>query len=269
MAWRLKAAGLITSLVFLSGCATVDLTAGFSDVSAAVEQRSALKIVWNNGSDLDREAEEKIRFFLRRKLTVDEAVQIALLNNREIQASYSELGVAQADLVQAGLFKNPIFDAAVTFPTSGGRPDLELTAVMNFLDIFYIPLRKRVAAARLEETKLRVTGTVLDFAGRVRRDFYLHQANEQMLELRQTIVQALSASLDVARRLHEAGNISDLISRGSRRCWNEGSWRFARQRTRDSEPGAAEPLDGPLGGGHGLGYRKTPARHSCTSGGNG
>ena len=210
MAWRLKAAGVITSLSFLSGCATVDLNAGFSDVSAAVEQRSALKIVWNNGSDLDREAEEKIRSLLRRKLTVDEAVQIALLNNREIQASYSDLGVAQADLVQAGLFKNPIFDAAVTFPTSGGKPDLELTAVVNFLDIFYIPLRKRVAAARLEETKLRVTGTVLDFAGRVRKDFYLHQANEQMLELRQTIVQALSASLEVARRLHEAGNLSDL-----------------------------------------------------------
>ena len=31
-----------------------------------------------------------------------------------------------------------------------------------------------------------------------------------MLELRQTIVQALSASLDVARRLNEAGNITDL-----------------------------------------------------------
>src|ERR671923_799921 len=210
MAWRLKAAGIITSLVFLGGCATVQLNAGFSDVSTAVEQRSALKVVWNNGSDLDREAEEKMRSLLRGKLTVSQAVQIALLNNREIQASYSDLGVAQADLVQAGLFKNPMFDAAVTFPISGGPPDLELTAVMNFLNIFYIPLRKRVAAARWEETKFRLTGAVLDFAGRVRRDFYVHQANEQLLELRQTIVQALSASLEVARRLHEAGNISDL-----------------------------------------------------------
>ena len=36
---------------------------------------------------------------------------------------------------------------------------------MNFLNIFYIPLRKRVAAARFEEAKTRVTGAVLDFAG--------------------------------------------------------------------------------------------------------
>ena len=91
---------------------------------------------------------------------VDEAVQIALLNNRELQALYSDLGVAQADLVQAGLLKNPIFDAAILFPVaSGGRPKLELSAVWNFLDIFYVPLRKRVAAARFEEAKLGSQGS--------------------------------------------------------------------------------------------------------------
>ena len=210
MAWRLKFGGLFASLVLLSGCATVQLNAGFSDISATVEERSAVKIFWNNGSDLDREAEEKIHSALKGRLTADQIVQVALLKNRELQALYSDLGVAQADLVQAGLLRNPIFDAAITFPISGGRPDLELTAVMNFLDVFYIPLRKRVATARFEETKVRVTGSVLDFAGQVRRVFYLHQANEQMLELKQTIVQALSASLEVARRLHEAENISDL-----------------------------------------------------------
>ena len=97
------------------------------------------------------------------------------------------------------------------FPVSGGgRPDLELSAVMNFLDIFYLPLRKRVAASRFEEVKTRVAGSVLDFTGRVRSAFYSYEANEQMLELRQTIVQALAASFEIARRLHNAGNITDL-----------------------------------------------------------
>lgn len=202
---------LFASLVLLSGCASVALNAGFDDVRATVEERSALKIFWNNGTDLDKEATEKIGSLLKDQLTADEAVQVALLNNRELQAIYSELGLAQADLVEAGLLKNPIFDAAVLFPVShGGRPDLELSVVMNFLDVFYMPLRKRVAAARFEEAKTRVTGSVLDFAARVRTTFYLHQANEQTLELRQTIVQALAASLELARRLHEAGNITDL-----------------------------------------------------------
>jgi cobalt-zinc-cadmium efflux system outer membrane protein len=202
---------LFVSLVFLTGCTTVSLNAGFSDVSALVEERAGLKAFWNNGTDLDKEAGEKLASLLKNKLTVDDAVQIALLNNRELQANYADLGVAQADLVQAGLLNNPIFDGAIKWATpGGGKPDLELAVVMNFLDIIYLPLRKRVAVARFEETKTRVSGMVLDFAARVRTAFLLYQANQQMLELRQTIVQALTASFEVTRRLHEAGNITDL-----------------------------------------------------------
>lgn len=198
--------------LFLSGCASVDLRSGFSDVSSSVQERLAMPIFWNNGTDLDREASERLKKLLSEKITADEAVQVALLNNRELQAVYSELGIAQADLVQAGLLSNPIFDAAIKFPMSGGSsPDLELGAAMNFLNIFYIPLRKRVAGARFEEAKTRVTGAVLDFAGRVRRAFYAYEADEQMLDLRHTVVQALSASFDIAGRLYQAGNISDLV----------------------------------------------------------
>ena len=197
--------------LFLSGCASVDLRSGFFDVSSSVQERLAVPVFWNNGTDLDREASDRLKKLLSDKITADEAVQVALLNNRELQAVYSELGVAQADLVQAGLLSNPIFNAAIKFPTSGGSsPDLELGAAMNFLNIFYIPLRKRVATARFEEAKTRLTGAVLDFAGRVRRAFYAYEADEQMLDLRQTVVQALSASFDIAGRLYQAGNISDL-----------------------------------------------------------
>ena len=211
MGWRKNTGWLSLGLLFFSGCTSMRLDAGFDDIKATVEQRSALQISWNSGTELDKEASEKLHSLLKRKLTADDAVQIALLNNRDLHAVYSDLGVAQADLVQAGLLGNPIFDAAVMFPVSGGgQPDLELGAAMNFLNIFYIPLRKRVAAARFEEVKTRLAGSVLDFAGRVRRAFYTYQSDEQMLELRQTIVQALGASLEIARRLSEAGNITEL-----------------------------------------------------------
>ena len=205
-----KTACLLLGLLLLSGCTSMAINAGFDDVRTAVAQRNQVQISWNNGTELDKEAAEKLDSLLKRKLTADDAVQIALLNNRELQAVYSDLGIAQSDLVQAGLLSNPIFDAVVKFPTSGGRADLELGAAMNFLNIFYIPLRKRVAAARFEETKTRLSGAVLDFAGRVRGAFYSYEADEQMLELRRTVVQALAASFEVARRLHDAGNLSDL-----------------------------------------------------------
>ena len=53
-------------LVGLTGCASVDLRAGFPDVSAAVEERSATKIAWNRGTELDQEAAEQLRSLLRR-----------------------------------------------------------------------------------------------------------------------------------------------------------------------------------------------------------
>lgn len=201
---------LCALFVVATGCATVDQRAGFSDVKAAVETRSGKQVAWNLGTELDAQVAEEVRALLADTLNADEAVQVALLNNRELQAMYAELGVAQADLVQAGLLSNPVFDGTIFFPISGGPSKLELSVAMGFLDIFYIPLRKRVTAARFEEAKLQVTGAVLDSAAMVRAAFYRHQADEQRLELLQTVVQALAVSLDVAKRLHAAGNITDL-----------------------------------------------------------
>jgi cobalt-zinc-cadmium efflux system outer membrane protein len=201
---------MLLLLAGLAGCASVDLRVGFPAVAAAVEERSAARIAWNEGTEPDGEAAERLAALLQRKLTADDAVQIALLSNRDLQAMYSDLGVAQADLVQAGLLRNPILDASVAFHLGPVRPDLQLGVVFGLLDALYVPLRKRVAAAQFEEAKLRLTGAVLDFVLEARNTFYAHQADEQMLELRRVVVDALTASFDVSRRLHQAGNITDL-----------------------------------------------------------
>src|SRR5439155_26075232 len=175
--------GLVCLLLFgLTGCASVDLRAGFPEVSAALAERSTTKIVWNNGTDLDREAEEKLRALRQKKLTADDAVQIAMLSNRDLQAIYTELGVAQADLVQAGLFRNPILDAAVLFPLSGVRPDIQLSVVFGLLDVLYVSLWRLVVADQFGEDKLRLTWAVPDFDAHFGTACYGDHANEQMLE---------------------------------------------------------------------------------------
>ena len=206
--WRTSLAPL--GLLLLAGCASVDLRAGFPEVGAAVEERHGTRITWNPGPELDPESAEALRSLLQKKLTADDAVQVALLSNRNLQAMYADLGVAKAELVQAGLFRNPVLDAAVLFHLGPIRPDLQLGVAFSLLDALYVPLRRRVAAAQFEEAKLAVTGAVLDAALEARSAFYAHQADEQLLELRQTVAQALAASFEVSRRLHEAGNITDL-----------------------------------------------------------
>src|SRR5437867_4411991 len=86
-------------LVLVTGCATFDQRAGFSDVSAAVEARSGKRVVWHLGTELDAHVAQEVQALLQDTLTIDGVIQVALLNNRNLQALYAELGVAQADLV--------------------------------------------------------------------------------------------------------------------------------------------------------------------------
>jgi hypothetical protein len=46
---------------------------------------------------------------LAKPLSVDDAVQVALLNNRGLQADFQELGITEAEVVQAGRLPNPGF----------------------------------------------------------------------------------------------------------------------------------------------------------------
>jgi cobalt-zinc-cadmium efflux system outer membrane protein len=198
------------ALIVMASCARKPGDAGFADVQKSLADRGGYLLRWNTGSAADESVAKSVRALLSRELTVDDAVQVALLNNPRLQATYEDLGVAQADLVQAGLLRNPVFDAEIKFSESGGGTQLELAVVQEFLDIFQIPLRKKLAARAAELAKLRVTGAVLDLAGEARQAFYAHQATTQTLKLRRSVVEATNASFDFARRLREAGNITEL-----------------------------------------------------------
>ena len=202
--------GAVGVLLLVTSCATVDQQAGFAEVRDAIATRSGKRVVWNRGTELDAQAAQHVHELLQNTLTADAAIQVALLNSRELQAMYAALGVAQADLVQAGLLRNPVFDGIIRFPVGGGPAEPELSVALGFLDLFYLPLRRRAAAARFEEAKLQVTGAMLDFAATVQTAFYRHQANEQRVDLLHTITHALTTAWEVAQRLQAAGNITEL-----------------------------------------------------------
>jgi cobalt-zinc-cadmium efflux system outer membrane protein len=218
---------LIVSASALAGCASVPREAGFGDVEKVVADRSGKRVHWDQGTPADAEVADVVRSMLRKELNADEAVQIALLKNQNLQATYEELGIAQAELVEAGLLKNPTLSAEVRFP---GRPKLplEIDVTQEFLDLLFLPLRKRAAEAAFEATKLRVTHEVLDTAAEVKAAFYRAQGAEQLVEMRRTITQATEASYEAARRLHEAGNITDLAFAQERAMYEQSKIELAK-----------------------------------------
>lgn len=200
---------LLASAALLAGCVSVPKEAGFASVQDAVTQRTGQRIQWNRGTSADRQVVQAVHDLLQRPLNADAAVQVALLNNQSLQATYEELGIAQAELVEAGLLHNPTLSAEVRFPSRPALP-YEIDVMQDFLDLLSLPLRKRAAGAAFEAAKLRVTNEVLKTAADVKAAFYRAQGSAQLADLRRGIVEATSASYDAATRLHEAGNINDL-----------------------------------------------------------
>ncbi len=193
-------------LVGAGVCPGASLDRSFDDVSGVVMSRTGKRVQWNRGSAQDAEAERYVHAQLRRPLTASTAVQIALLNNHELQATYEEIGLAQADLIEAGLLKNPLFTIERRFPGQALEADL----LGEFIDLLFLPLRKRVAAAQLEAAKLRVSAEIIKAAAEVRVAFYENQGNLQIADLAQSVEQATAASAEAALQLHQAGNIRSL-----------------------------------------------------------
>lgn len=209
--------GLLAAV--LSGCASVPKDAGFNDMQKIVTERTGKQVHWNQGGPEDQAVTEAVKTMLKEELTPENAVRIALLNNRRLQATYEDLGLAQANLVQAGLLRNPVFNAGILFgPTPA---DLVFGVVQDFLSILYQPLRRSVAEAEFEAAKLKVAGAVLEMAGQTRAAFYRAQAQEQTVEFLRQVVESTGAAYDAAKRLHDAGNITDLTLANERALYEE------------------------------------------------
>jgi len=208
----LKRFGVIGAAVLvLGGCATVTRQEAFEGVRADVGERSDKVVHWRQGTSEDEAVDERVRTLLASELTADAAAQIALLNNPRLQAKYEDLGLAQASLVQAGLLSNPVFDTTLLYQGGSSSPELIDAGIsINFLNVLMVPMRKQLAQAEFENAKLRMTAAVMDLEAQVQVAYYRLQADQQRLEMLDEVVQNMRTGHDFARRLHRAGNITDL-----------------------------------------------------------
>jgi cobalt-zinc-cadmium efflux system outer membrane protein len=161
-----------------------------------------------------------LRALMARPLTAESAAQIALANNRGARAVIEELGVAEARATQARRLPNPTLEGAMRFE-GGERPELEVGAMIDVTDLLLLTTRASAAGAEVEAAKLSAVGALLDLAYDTRRAFYAHQAAAELAELRRTVLRAFSASAELATRLREAGNITELDLANQRSLFEE------------------------------------------------
>ena len=117
----------------LSGCAQFSRDGGFGPVARATGERIGKEVRWTRTPEERAKSARQIAELLARPLSVKDAVQIALLGNGALQASFQELGISEADLVQSGRLPNPGF--TFRHAAAGGVYDIEETLSMNVISL--------------------------------------------------------------------------------------------------------------------------------------
>jgi cobalt-zinc-cadmium efflux system outer membrane protein len=226
-----------TLMLLLTAC-VVPRKAGFDDVTKRLAERMPYRVHWNQGTDEDRQVAEETRLLLAQELTIETATQVALFNNPELQATYERLGVAQAEVVQAGLLRNPKLSFHYGFRVEPGFDEILGSVTGAFLDLFLMPLKKRLANAEFRRVKLEVSDAVLMKVDAVAQAFFAAQASTQIVAMRRTMLDAQQAATELAVRQHEAGNISDLDLSNEQAVYTQAKLDLARaeyQRLADRE----------------------------------
>jgi len=223
------------ALFAVCGCASVSPKPAFDEVARRVGERGGGVLHWDQGTPADDQVRAHVRKVLEGQLGSDTALEVALLRNQGLVATYEELGIAQADLVQAGLLRNPGFGARVRFPAGSGVIATEFSLAQDFLDLFTLPLRKRVAAAQLEAALSRVAIAVLELAAQVRVSVVTLQASQATAQVQQLALDAQTAAAELRRRQRAAGNVSALDLLQEEAFYEQGQLDFSRTQAQVAE----------------------------------
>jgi outer membrane protein TolC len=198
----------IAAAMTLSGCATVKVDEAMTDVNALIEDRTRHTVALQQTDAQKAEAADYARQLLARPLTADRAVQIAFLKNPAIQASLADIGIAQADVAQAGRMKNPIISLGRV--AGDGVLEIERQFLFSVLSLFTIGPRTAIARDRAEHARFMTALSVVSKADNVRRAWVEAVAARERIAIMQRMYTSVQASENLGQRMAQAGSMTAL-----------------------------------------------------------
>ena len=181
---------VVSVLILLSlvGCASVKTGREWRRVQEIARERMDQNLIWEKSKEEETAIRKEVDGLLADGLSREEAVRIALINNRLLQSTFEELGISKSDLVQARLLSNPTVGAVFRFLISGGSgTNIDADGFLPISDLWQIPFRKKAAAAQMEATIMHVGQMVLDTAAEAKRAYdavyYLNEAGKETEEI--------------------------------------------------------------------------------------
>jgi outer membrane protein TolC len=203
VARTLSAAAILGTLT-LCGCATFSNDGGFNPVAAETRAHLGKEVRWARSEAEQANSDRQVAELLTHALSAEDAVQIALLNNRMLQASFEQLGISEADLVQSGRLPNPRF--TLRHASVAAEYDIEETLTFNVLSLLTVPYAHEVEKRRFAQTQIAVVGAVAQLANDTRRAYFAAVAARESVDYLEQVATAAEAGAELARRMRAAGN---------------------------------------------------------------
>lgn len=222
---RLKPVGAAATALVLAGCATFSQDGGMDAVSGLAKERTGQTVQFSRSGN---EVDGKVNELLGKPLTPDTAVQVALLNNKGLQASLAELGIAEAELVQAGRLRNPSF----SFSRMHGGEDVEIerSIMFDLVGLLTIPVRSDIESRRFEQAKLQAALQAVRLAADTRKAYFHAVAARQTAQYMEQVATAAEASAQLAQQMAKVGNWSKLDQAREQAFYAEATAQVARAR---------------------------------------
>lgn len=159
--------------------------------------------------DFDGPDPARIELLLADGLSREDAVQIALLGNPRLRAAFAELGVAEADLQQAGVYSNPSIATVILWPPEGDT-EIDVEVAWNIADLWRMPVRKRVARAEADRVMMTVLAELLNTAADARLAWDAVISMELIVSETADVLDAAHSLLDRLRERFDYGFGSEL-----------------------------------------------------------
>lgn len=224
----LKPLAIALSALILTGCATFSNDGGLDTVSSLTKERTGQTVQREKTADDATATRSTINQLLAQPLTPDSAVQIALANNKGLQAAFAELGIAEANRVQAGRLSNPGF----SFGRMRGGDDVEIerSIMFNFVGLLTMPMRTNIEGRRFEQAKLQAASQAVQLAADTRKAYFSAVAAQQSAQYAEQVATAAEAGAELAERLAKVGNWSKLDQAREQAFHADATTQLARAR---------------------------------------
>jgi outer membrane protein TolC len=221
-----------------AGCAHFSHDGGFDAVAQSTRAHLGKEVLWPRTDDERAKSGGRVAELLRHPLSVDDAVQVALLNNRELQASFEDLGISEADLVQSGRMQNPRFD--FRHAAAAGQFDIEETVSLNVVSLLTLSYRHETEKRRFAQAQSIVEERILELAQRTREAYLAAVAAHESVSYHEQVDTAAAAGAQLAQRMVAAGHWNRVDQ--AREQAFEVDARLALSRARFNETASREKL---------------------------